>query len=88
MNPYHLLEQADALTGLDAGRPRGANLRRAVSSAYYAVFHHRIEAAAAQLLGTSSQARGTRLILARGYSHEGFRGISVQFGADVGGWPT
>ena len=88
MNPEHLLDQAEALASLDAGRPRGANLRRAVSAAYYAAFHHRAQAAAARTLGSSADARGTRLILARGYSHEAFRGISVQFGAGVGGWPT
>jgi uncharacterized protein (UPF0332 family) len=34
-----LLAQAHHLAALDRGRPKQANLRRAVSSAYYAVFH-------------------------------------------------
>jgi hypothetical protein len=34
-----LLEQAVRLAMLDVRRPKQANLRRAVSSAYYAVFH-------------------------------------------------
>jgi uncharacterized protein (UPF0332 family) len=34
-----LLVQAQQLAQLDARRPRQANLRRAVSSAYYALFH-------------------------------------------------
>ena len=34
-----LLKQARELTTLDARRPRQANLRRAISSAYYALFH-------------------------------------------------
>jgi hypothetical protein len=33
----HLLEQAQHLAMRDAGRPRQANLRRGVSSAYYAL---------------------------------------------------
>jgi hypothetical protein len=34
-----LLEQAEHLARVDRGRPKQANLRRAVSSAYYALFH-------------------------------------------------
>ena len=34
-----LLEQAKHLASLDKRRPKQANLRRAVSSAYYAIFH-------------------------------------------------
>lgn len=45
-----LLEQAVALRDLDPRRPKQANLRRAISSAYYAVFHQLIEDAVALLL--------------------------------------
>src|SRR5208337_2257920 len=34
-----LLDQAEQLAQLDPRRPKQANLRRAVSSAYYALFH-------------------------------------------------
>jgi hypothetical protein len=34
-----LLEQANQLAKLDTNRPKQANLRRAVSAAYYALFH-------------------------------------------------
>jgi hypothetical protein len=34
-----LLEQAEKLAQLDPRRPKQANLRRAISSAYYALFH-------------------------------------------------
>jgi hypothetical protein len=34
-----LLEQAEHLAQLDPTRPKQANLRRAVSSAYYALIH-------------------------------------------------
>jgi uncharacterized protein (UPF0332 family) len=37
--PNHLLEQATMLAILDKNKPRQANLRRAVSTAYYALFH-------------------------------------------------
>ena len=87
MNPTHLLEQASELARLDPGRPRGVNLRRAVSAAYYAVFHHRVQSATERALTKSGEARGVRVVLARGYSHEAFRGISQNFGGGVGCWP-
>lgn len=39
MIPKDLLTQAEHLTKLSPKRPKQANLRRAVSAAYYAVFH-------------------------------------------------
>jgi hypothetical protein len=45
-----LLEQATALCAADPRRPKQANLRRAVSSAYYAVFHELTESAVAFVL--------------------------------------
>jgi len=40
--PSHLLEQALHLANREKKRPRQASLRRAVSTAYYALFHHLI----------------------------------------------
>ena len=45
-----LLQQADSLCSLDPRRPKEANLRRAVSAAYYALFHQLTETASALLL--------------------------------------
>jgi hypothetical protein len=41
LNPDHLLEQADRLATplASGGAPRQADLRRAISNAYYSVFH-------------------------------------------------
>lgn len=36
---HDLLAQAEQLANLDPGKPKQANLRRAISSAYYALFH-------------------------------------------------
>jgi uncharacterized protein (UPF0332 family) len=62
--PDHLLEQAQFLANLDTRRPRQANLRRAVSTAYYALFH---------LLTTASVANWKkvrqRAALARVFEH-------------------
>jgi hypothetical protein len=48
LNPDHLLEQADKLISPPAaGPPRQVDLRRAISSAYYGLFHSCLTAAAA-----------------------------------------
>jgi hypothetical protein len=46
-----LLDVADSLAALDKRRPRQASLRRAVSSAYYALFHRLGELCANELVG-------------------------------------
>ena len=46
-DPAHLLEQAERLAAAPAkGQPRDADLRRAISTAYYAIFHAILTAAA------------------------------------------
>lgn len=47
----HRLENARALALIDKGRPRQASLRRAVSTAYYALFQALCETCAAELVG-------------------------------------
>jgi hypothetical protein len=52
MNYSHLLEQADKLIGLTpSGAPRQADLRRAISTAYYALFHFAMAAASDMAVG-------------------------------------
>lgn len=59
MIPKDLLAQADHLCGLSPKRPRQANLRRAVSASYYAVFHALCRSNADALVGKGA-ARPTR----------------------------
>ena len=47
----HQLENARALARIDKGRPRQASLRRAISTAYYALFQALCELCAAELVG-------------------------------------
>ena len=54
MNPRDLMETARRLTESGASQPTQADLRRAVSTAYYALFHC-LAAAAADLLTGSSR---------------------------------
>ena len=51
MNPQDLIETARGLTELSARRPSQANLRRALSTAYYAVFHCLAATVADALMG-------------------------------------
>ena len=39
MNPDHLLDLADKIARVEVGNPRQASLKRAISTAYYALFH-------------------------------------------------
>ena len=64
--PDHLLEQARLLANLDKKRPRQASLRRAVSTAYYALFHLLTDAA----VRNWKKAR-QRALLARAFEHRG-----------------
>ncbi len=61
MNPHDLIRLARQLAsgelGSGRGRPRQSELRRAVSSAYYAIFHALALAAADLLIGTNRNSR-------------------------------
>ncbi|MBI2300998.1 MAG: hypothetical protein HYU66_18965 [Armatimonadetes bacterium] len=67
--PADLLEQAYHLARRERRRPRQASLRRAVATAYYALFHQLVEDAMGNLLGKASTARPLRQALGRACSH-------------------
>lgn len=70
MTPWRdLLTQAERLAHLDPRRPRQVNLRRAISSAYYSVFHFLIDAATRAIAGGASNRQQVRAVLARTFSH-------------------
>lgn len=79
MNPDHLLDQAARLLSPAAGRPRQADLRRAVSACYYALFHHLIDLACQRAAGTGPERADLRNTLARGFSHGEMRDASRSF---------
>jgi hypothetical protein len=54
MRPQHLLDHAEMLCRLSPRRPRQVDLRRAVSAAYYAVFHELCHVCANTLVGTGA----------------------------------
>ena len=64
-----LLDQAVVLATIDLRRPKQANLRRAVSTTYYSLFHFLVDRSCRAILGGSHKQRGFRDILARAFVH-------------------
>jgi len=64
-----LLEQAKLLARKEPRRPKQASLRRAVSAAYYAMFHFLISEASRRMIGAAHQHASRRAILGRAFSH-------------------
>lgn len=64
-----LLEQSRHLTSLDARRPGEANLRRAVSGTYYALFHFIVNESTIAWFGSGADRRPLRDIIGRAYTH-------------------
>jgi hypothetical protein len=75
--PRDLLGQAEHLVELDPKRPKQANLRRAVSSAYYALFHLLVEEAAASLVVD----RDLRRLVRRAFDHAEMKDAAKAFGS-------
>lgn len=78
---YHhdLLQQARALALADPKRPRRANIRRAVSSAYYAVFHFLVDQSCRLQIGSLPRQAPYRQVLARAFSHSTMKIACVSY---------
>lgn len=70
-----LLELAQRILAPAKGRPHLAVLRRAISTAYYAVFHRLIEESTKLIAGTSAP-RAIRHVVARSFGHEAMRRLA------------
>ena len=75
--PRDLLDQAAHLAARESKRPRQASLRRAVSAAYYALFHLLIAEGAKQL--SPPKPEGLRLLTQRAYNHGDMRQVCLSF---------
>jgi hypothetical protein len=64
-----LLQQADALVRQDPKRPSQASLRRAVSAAYYALFHLLVGESSTRVIGSAAENSALRHTLSRAYNH-------------------
>jgi uncharacterized protein (UPF0332 family) len=72
-NPDHLFEQADKLITPQSGRPRQADIRRAISAAYYGIFHATITKAVDQFVGATNRDRSHYSLVYRSVSHSRLR---------------
>jgi uncharacterized protein (UPF0332 family) len=75
-----LLEQAVKLAKLDVKKPRQVNLRRAISSAYYALFHLLVDEACRTQIGTQHNQAPFRHALGRAFLHGVMKDACRSFG--------
>lgn len=75
-----LFSQAETLAKWDATKPKQANLRRAVSSAYYAVFHYLVHEACCVQIGTQHAQAPYRHALGRAFGHSVMKQACTSFG--------
>lgn len=83
-----LLDQAEHLATKEPKRPRQASLRRAVSNAYYAVFHYLVRDAARFLVsGNAEHRQQLRAKLERSFNHGEMRKAAQPLAqGDSGPW--
>ncbi|MGC2778810.1 MAG: hypothetical protein WA418_24590 [Bradyrhizobium sp.] len=76
LNPEHLFEQAEKLVAPpSAGPPRQVDIRRAISSAYYGIFHAILTAAADQFVGVTKRSTSQYALVYRSVDHSGLRAL-------------
>ncbi len=74
LNPDHLFEQAEKLiVAPAAGPPRQVDVRRAISAAYYAVFHALLTAAADEFVGKTKRNSPEYTLVYRSLNHAWLR---------------
>ena len=79
MNPDHLLDQAERLlTPTRPGFSRQADLRRAISNAYYALFHFVMRAVADEFVGARQRRSARYALVYRSIDHRALRDLSVE----------
>jgi hypothetical protein len=73
LNSEHLFEQADYLIISHPGRPRQVDVRRAISAAYYGLFHAVVTAAADQVVGSTNRTQSRYGLVYRSIDHKSLR---------------
>lgn len=78
LNPDHFFEQADLLMAAPAaGPPRQVNLRRAISNAYYGVFHFVLTELADEFVGKTKRTSQRYAAVYRSLDHRTFKQICL-----------
>ncbi len=76
MSPAELLDVAKLLADFEAGAPASdSRVRRAISTAYYAVFHAALAAAAERFMGGDAKGSSGYGLLYRGFEHRRMKDI-------------
>lgn len=76
LNPDHLLEQASRLTAAPpTGAPRQADLKRAISTSYYGLFHAIVTAAADDFAGRTKRESPRYALVYRSIDHRTLRSL-------------
>jgi hypothetical protein len=78
-DPEHLFEQASALA--IQSPPRQADLRRAISTAYFGLFHFTLTAAANMVVGADRQSSPRYSLVYRSVDHSRLRTLCSQVSA-------
>ena len=78
-----LLSQAGALAVAENHKPKQASLRRAVSTAYYALFHCLIEETTSYLIGKGSENAALRDLAARAFVHGKMKDLCLEFSKPI-----
>jgi uncharacterized protein (UPF0332 family) len=78
-----LIAQAKQLAMADSRRPKQANLRRAISSAYYALFHFLVSESCRAVVGTGADRPHFRTALARAFEHTTMAKACASFGGST-----
>ena len=74
LNPDHLFEQADRLIAPPGGgAPRQVDLRRAISNAYYGLFHAVVTEAADDFVGSTHRQTTRYALVYRSVDHKSLR---------------
>ncbi|KKZ11471.1 MAG: hypothetical protein TQ37_07085 [Candidatus Synechococcus spongiarum 15L] len=74
-----LLQQAQHLLELDSRKPRQANLRRSISTAYYSLFSLLVDEAAVAVVGSGPKKRLLRGYVIRAFGHRSMANVCQGF---------
>jgi hypothetical protein len=81
LDPIHFFDQADNLiSGAAAGAPRQVDLRRAISAAYYGVFHAIVRAATDLVIGAAQRQTPWYGLVYRSIEHRSLRTLCEDIG--------
>ena len=78
LNPEHLFDQGERLLSDDrSGLVRQVDVRRAISNAYYGVFHFTATALADEFVGRSHRALGRYALVYRSLDHRALKAMCI-----------